>query len=114
MPHTEPPDETLQLQIDRANARSRMKEVHSQLTQLKNLIEPIQKEYMRWYKRYHHADRILAETDGRVKKLKDYDGEKKPAREVTLELTREQIMSIAQKLGVALELPKEVLDEKHD
>lgn len=98
MPHTEPIDEQLQLQIDRANARSRMKETHETILKLKQILKAYESDYNKWYKRYNNTDLKLAETDGRMKKIKV--GEAKPAKvELDINFTKEQIIAIAKALG---------------
>jgi len=107
MLHTEPPDEQLQLQIDRANARSRMKETINTINNLKHSLEIFETDYMRWYKRYQKADLALAEIDGRLKKLKERQvTPEKTSHEIALTLTREQIEAIALKIGMKVEFDK--------
>jgi len=107
MPHTEPPDEQLQLQIDRANARSRMKETHETILKLKQILKAYESDYNKWYNRYNNADLKLAEIDGRLKKLKEHRvTPEKTSHEIALTLTREQIEAIALKIGMKVEFDK--------
>lgn len=111
MSQNEPLDEQLQLQIERANARSRMKETWKTISKLKDILSVYEADYMRWHKRYINADLTLAEQDGRLKKLKDHQQtpEKTP-KDIALILTKEQIEEIAKRVGISIEFRKEESD----
>lgn len=98
MIYTTPPDEQLELEIERASAKSRMKETYETISKLKHMLEVFNADYMKWLNKYKRADLALAEHDGRLKKLKGV-GERKPTVSTQLDFTKEQIISIAKALG---------------
>ncbi len=54
-----------------------------------------------WRRRYEKADMELAEIDGRLK-IVTY----KKKRDIAIILTEEQIIAIAERLGIKIELPE--------
>ena len=88
--------ETQQLLIDRSNAKVRMGAIWESLQQMRKMIKLFETDYLRWSNRYERADRALAEEDGRLKKLAEK--QEKPK----VELTLEQLLKIAETLGVQL------------
>ncbi len=77
------------------------------LSNLRELTSRAEMKYIKLSRRFQDYDRQLALVDGRYKVLPPYEGKKKPKK--APELTIEQIMRIAQRLGVQLttEEPKD-------
>jgi len=92
--------ELLNLEIERASAKSRMKELSEDCKLLRKYLTQFEEAYMMWYKRYSSADRELAEHDGRVKYIKEK--EKKNATNLAVQLSKEQILEVARALGIEL------------
>jgi integrase len=92
-------------------ARVEAERAYVTLSNLRELTSRAEMKYVKLSRRFQDYDRQLALVDGRYKVLPPHEGKKKPKKEP--ELTIEQIMSIAQKLGVRLttEEPVEVDDE---
>jgi hypothetical protein len=91
-------------------ARADAERAYVTLSNLRELTARAETNYIKLSRRFQDYDRQLALTDGRYKVLPP-QGEKKQQKRVP-ELTVEQILSIAQKLGVQLttEEPEEELD----
>jgi|WetSurSiteA1Bulk_404760.scaffolds.fasta_scaffold70067_3 hypothetical protein len=102
--------ELQKLQIDRSNAKIRMKETWESLHQLRKMSKLFETDYLRWSNRYERADMALAEEDGRLKKLAEKRGQPK----VEVELTMAQLIKIAEKLGITLETKGEENEKNKD
>jgi len=92
-----------ELELRKANAKSRCNETYSTIQQLKHILAAYYKDYYHWRERYLEADRKLALED----KLRIVSvGEKKEKKtlELAVKLTKAQIIAIAEELGVLEEL----------
>lgn len=105
------------LKIARASAYLAMKASHKQLVRAHKLCESIERRYIRDREEYEGADSTLALLDGRFQRLLESDkGKKKKAysdpRPIInpSDFTPEQIMKIAQDLGIQLPAVEEEVD----
>lgn len=88
-------EEKERLIIERAQAKSRAREVWRTVKQLEDLLKTYKRIHTQWKDRFEAADRSLAEEE----KLTIVTVKTKPADK----LTKEQILEIAKELGINLE-----------
>jgi len=95
-------EERDRLELRKADARSRCRETYATIQQLKHILANYYKDYYHWRERYLEADRELAMEE----KLRIVSGEKRKKKvpELTVKLTKEQIIAIAEELGILEEL----------
>lgn len=86
------------LELEKANAKVRMKEVWATVDLLRKLLKTYENNYLRWLARYKEADEILAEHDGRLKKLVDTIKPKRTDEDFGSRLTKEQILEISKRI----------------
>ena len=107
----EPQEKVLELQIERANAHSRMKEVWGNIQCMRSLLDTFHKDYFRWKARYESADNELAHLDGRLKKVATATpGQPKTLTDDQLAgmFTREQLLAMASALQAKIGIEQEV------
>ena len=107
-------DEMLTLQIERSNAREKMKEVYAELEQLRKLTKQYEKFYLGWQKKYNKADMALAELDGRLYKVTITPTTPKLPTSIALHLTKDQVVEIAAKLGAEIKFEDEREEQESD
>lgn len=93
-------DEKQKLIIDLANAKQRCRESYGTMMQLKKLYEQYQRDWMRWKNRYEAIDRTLANEE-KVQVIKD--ARRKREEPKLIEMSQEQILALANSLGVKVE-----------
>ena len=96
-------EEKADLELDRANAKSRSTEVYDTINLLKKILAAYYKDYYRWRKRFEEADRALA-MEEKLQVIKISKPGRKKAPELVVKLTKQQIIEIAEELGVKYEL----------
>lgn len=67
----------------------------------RNNMDAARANWEDWRRRYEKADMELAEIDGRLKVV-TY----KKKKDITIVLTEEQIIAIAERIGIKIELPE--------
>lgn len=92
-------------------AQREAEDAYTKLALLKEAYFKAESDYIKKVSRFRNFDYELAQTDGRLKKLKP-QGERKEKKQP--ELTLEQLKSIAAKLGFNLNNIEEVEEEKTD
>ena len=97
-------EEKAELELQRAHAESRCKETYRTIGQLKEILSDYFKDYHRWRKRYEDADRTLAMQEKLTKVPTPGKWKVKRKVDLNVKLTKEQIIGIAEALGVKLEL----------
>jgi hypothetical protein len=88
---------------------------YTQYRKTKELYEAHKHEWEYWRSRYEALDRELALTDGRLRICPCGKKEKVPAKPP--ELTKEQLLAIAEKLGIEIKEPdqeKFIIIEEED
>ena len=98
-------EEKAELELQKAHAESRCKEVYKTIGQIKEILSDYFKDYHRWRKRFEEADRTLAMYE----KLTKLPGpgerrERKKEVDTIVPLTKKQILEIAEVLGIEIEL----------
>ena len=91
----------MQLEIDKAHARERCKEVWDTLQKLKSLEKKYAKIHSMWFSRHWKAEMELAKLDGRFKKIKeskDTSIRSMTAEELLNNLSKDQIERIVKEL----------------
>lgn len=96
-------EEKAELERRRAAAKKRCGEVYGTITLLKKLLNNYYADYYRWKGRFEKADRALAEVE-KLHKVSLIDRRKVPEPRLEVKLTKAQILSIAEELGVKVEL----------
>ncbi len=96
-------EEKVELELDRANAKSRSKEVYGTIKLLKSITAAYYRDYYRWRDRFEKADRALA-MEEKLQVVKVGKSGKKKVPELAIKLTKQQIIEIAEELGVKVEL----------
>lgn len=90
--------------------RERCTAAYEQLQRVKKVYKAHVEEWDYWRDKYEEIDRDLALRDGRLHVCKSCGKTKTPAKPP--ELTKEQLLAIAEKLGIEIKEPdKEVEDE---
>jgi len=97
-------EERKELERQRAAAKVHCNEVYSIILQMKGMLDTYYKYYYRWKDKYEKADRQLAEQDKLHKVKAQASGSRKKQPELELKLTKEQVIRIADELGIKLEL----------
>ena len=96
-------EEKIELELKKANAGDRCKEVYATIQQLQSILSTYYKDYYRWRERYKKADEELAEVE-KLTKVPSPGKGRKEKEETIVPLTRQQIIAIAEVLKVKLEL----------
>lgn len=89
------------LVLQRASAKRRCREVYGTITALKHILTIYYSDYYRWLNRFEKADRALAMEE---KLTKVSVGSKRKEEKLAVKLTKQQILAIADELGVKVEL----------
>ena len=95
-------DEKTELELQKAHAESRCKETYQTIGQIKGILSDYFKDYHRWRKRFEDADRALAMQEKLTKV--PTPGKLVRKKETVVPLTKQQIIQIADVLGIKLEL----------
>jgi len=98
-------EEKAELELQRAHAEVRCKEVYRTIGQIKGILSDYFKDYHRWRKRFEDADRTLAMSEKLT--ILPGSGKRKDIKkelDLTVKLTKKQILEIAEVLGVEVEL----------
>jgi hypothetical protein len=91
-----------QYEIDYAKAQCT--KYYGEMKKAETIYVSIRDRWRKWKEQYEKLDRALAETDGRVQVIKR-SGKPKPAASIDpVILTQEQIMEIANRLGIKIEV----------
>jgi len=99
---------TEQLTTELHAIRSRCYELYKTIVKMEGLLASYHKIYMHWRKRYKELDEFLAETDGRLTVLPPRLGNRRLQKPPKVkDLTREQIETLARKLGVDIDFKGE-------
>ena len=94
------PEERQELERQRSAAKLRCKECWSTLQQLSRIAKSYLREHDRWRERYEKADRELAMEDKLTVIPLVTNKKKKQSVEQQLKLTKEQVMNLAEELGI--------------
>lgn len=86
------------LRQEKAEAKFRCRECWETIQQLRKILQSYETAHQRWKRRYERADRQLAEEE-KVTKV-SVGGEK--SKQFDVKLTREQILNVAEQLGISL------------
>ena len=97
-------EEKADLELKRANAKTRCDEVFTTIQRLKHILADYYKDYYRWRDRYLKADRELAMAEKLTIANKPGERRKKEVQELSVKLTKEQIIALAEELGFLSEL----------
>jgi len=91
------------IELERAHAKQRCKETYATIVQIKGILTDYFNDYYRWRKRFEQADRKLA-IEEKLKKVPSPGERKVKEPKLEMKLTKQQILNIAETLGVELEL----------
>jgi hypothetical protein len=91
--------------------KEKCSEAYGKYLAIKDLYVAHRNEWIYWRDRFEKLDRKLAETDGRLHICSPGKSGKQPMK--APELTKDQLLAIAEKLGIEIREPdKEVSDEE--
>jgi len=96
-------EEKAELELQKAQAKQRCKEVHHTVEHIKEILADYQRDYYRWRRRFEEADRKLA-LEEKLTKLPGPGERKNKVPDLEMKLTKAQIIAIAEELGVLEEL----------
>jgi len=91
------------LVIEKAQAKSRAKEVWGTVQQLEKLLKTYRKLHTKWRTKFEQADRILAEEESLT-----IISNEKVKKNPSIELTKQQLIELAEELGISLDAVKVV------
>lgn len=97
-----PYNPTSKEKVRREEAKARIKELQVKIDYHYQCLEKAKALQLKWKKRYEKYDRLLAETDGRLKVIPLKDEKKKRAKPVH-NYTESELRTIAKALGIDLE-----------
>ena len=97
-------EEKAELELQKAHAKSRCKEVYATVQHIKKILADYQRDYHRWWKRFEEADRKLALEEKLTKLPGPGERRKKKVPDLEVKLTKAQIIAIAEELGILEEL----------
>ena len=96
-------EEKDQLVLDRANAKVRCSEVWETILHIRKILDTYQDIHYKWNRKFEKADRALAEEE----KLTKVPSPGKAPKQLVIKLTKEQILNIAEELGVDIKIEEE-------
>jgi len=105
-------EEKAELELQRAHARLRCKEVYGTIVQIKDILSDYYRDYYRWKDRFDKADHELAMEEKLTKLPGPGERREKRERESIVKLTKQQILEIAEVLEVQVELNFDDEDEE--
>ena len=91
------------LVLDRLNAKVRCAEVWETILHIRKILKSYENIHWKWRIKFEKVDRRLAEEE----KLTKVSLPGKGPKQVMIELTKEQILQIADELGVEVEIETE-------
>ena len=97
-------EEKAELELQRAQAEVRCKEVYRTIGQIKGILSDYFKDYHRWRKRFEDADRTLAMSEKLTKLPGPGERKERKETETIIKFSRQQIIAIAEAIGAKLEL----------
>ncbi len=103
-------EEKEDLQQERFEARYRCREIWATVCHIRKILKSYEDSHYRWSMRHEKADRALAEEDKLTKVPSPGQGPK----QVAITLTKEQILQIADELGVDVSIEEEGGDESYE
>ena len=95
-------EEKADLERTKANAKRRCGETYKTILQIQGILATYHKDYYRWRDRFKDADRVLAMEE--KLKVVSVGVKKKKVPELSVQLTKEQIIALAEELGFSDEL----------
>ena len=93
-------EEKDQLVLDRANAKVRCSEVWETIQHIRKILRSYEDIHWKWRAKFEKVDRKLAEEE----KLTKVPSPGKAPKQIAVTLTKEQILQIAEELGVDVEI----------
>ena len=97
-------EEKVELKRRKSAAKLRCKEVYGTIKLMKKILNTYYRDYYRWKERAEKADRELALHEKLHKIPMSQRGRKEVKPILEMKLTKAQILSIAEELGVKVEL----------
>lgn len=104
-------EEKTALTLQSAEAKHRCRETYATICQLKSILATYHKIYDRWAERHKKADRALAIEEKLVKLPGPGERKSKRQEKLLVKLTKQQILAIADEIGVKLDFNE---DEDYD
>lgn len=104
-------EEKTALTLQSAEAKHRCRETYATICQLKSILSSYHKIYNRWAERHKKADRTLAIEEKLTKLPGPSERRSKKDEKLIVKLTKQQILSIADEIGVKLDFDE---DEDYD